>query len=383
MTIVITSRSREDLGGHTRSSEVHSTQSLDALIVIFPFARVFAGSSKLRDAHHASGLVPVDGFEWIEAYRACLEDGQDPGPDQWRVDRDVLTFRSRQPKLVRRNVLNEPTLFRTFADVELTKDGIRQFANQYGWLGFPSPYIPRAASRSPSRMTAEEVDDSIVWGERIFDWLCAIDTMRNAVGLWDLIRKNDVRELGKRIVLTQPQPGDLLEEARWSCEATYEKPPPGTSVRDRMRWRQRLNAGMLFARRQRLNAGTLLASDVHEHDGVVFAAQRYLQTWVNRQLGGEVSPQIAFDAATGDPTLEYQVHTLESTLWLQLAQAMCGHKQQRTCPECGTWFEISRDRHGKTERRVYCSTACRCKSYRRRRDEATEQAGTTSKPSKR
>ena len=57
-------------------------------------------------------------------------------------------------------------------------------------------------------------------------------------------------------------------------------------------------------------------------------------------------------------------------MWLQLAQTVAANKKHRQCKECGKWFEISKDKDARTERRIFCSASCKTREYRHRQQEA-------------
>ena len=64
---------------------------------------------------------------------------------------------------------------------------------------------------------------------------------------------------------------------------------------------------------------------------------------------------------------------LVGALWLQFARAVERDSRFRQCAECGTWFELARG----TARadKLYCSTPCRTKAYRKRQAEAARRHG--------
>src|SRR5262249_50635716 len=85
-----------------------------------------------------------------------------------------------------------PALFRTFADTEPSPDGALEFADRYGALtrrtaAGRGKVLGRAAGRRPAAWRHRILDDH----ETFPYWLEQILAMRRAVGLWDLVRKND------------------------------------------------------------------------------------------------------------------------------------------------------------------------------------------------
>jgi hypothetical protein len=64
---------------------------------------------------------------------------------------------------------------------------------------------------------------------------------------------------------------------------------------------------------------------------------------------------------------------LIGALWLQFARAVERDSRFRQCAECGIWFELAPG----TARadKLYCSTPCRTKAYRKRQAEAARLHG--------
>jgi hypothetical protein len=56
---------------------------------------------------------------------------------------------------------------------------------------------------------------------------------------------------------------------------------------------------------------------------------------------------------------------LRSALWAQLALAIDGHINLRSCVECRSWFTLEAGR-GRSDKE-YCSNACRMRAYRKRK----------------
>jgi hypothetical protein len=94
-------------------------------------------------------------------------------------------------------------------------------------------------------------------------------------------------------------------------------------------------------------------------------ADLMLKAVLQQKLRGRLS--LVFSPPAHD-ALVPQPDSLLGALWLQFAQAVIQNKQYRRCESCAEWFEIS-PQVARAER-VFCSTACRSRAYRQRRDEA-------------
>ena len=114
-------------------------------------------------------------------------------------------------------------------------------------------------------------------------------------------------------------------------------------------------------------AGTHLGDDVLERfvqGDLVKPALHYVQSKINKQLQGRASPRLLWDANRERLGLYIVPNGLVGALWLQFARAVERDSQFRQCAECGIWFELAPG----TARadKLYCSTPCRTKAYRKR-----------------
>jgi hypothetical protein len=123
-------------------------------------------------------------------------------------------------------------------------------------------------------------------------------------------------------------------------------------------------------------------ADIHLDDGLldrfvrgdlVKPALHYVQSTINRQLEGRASPRLLWDAKRERLGLYIVPDGLVGALWLQFARAVERDSQFRQCAECGIWFELAPG----TARadKLYCSTPCRTKAYRKRQAEAVRLHG--------
>jgi hypothetical protein len=97
-----------------------------------------------------------------------------------------------------------------------------------------------------------------------------------------------------------------------------------------------------------------------------------LQHTINQELLNTVSVRLVPDVRHGGLTLRMRPFTLLGALWLQLAEAVSGNKEFRSCPTCGKWFELNPD-IARTNRQ-FCSDACRTRAYRGRKEQAQKLA---------
>jgi transposase-like protein len=118
-------------------------------------------------------------------------------------------------------------------------------------------------------------------------------------------------------------------------------------------------------------AGTHLGDDVlgrFVRGDLMKPALHYVQSTINKSLEGHASPRLLWDAKRERLGLYIVPGGLIGALWLQFARAVERDSRFRECAECGIWFELAPG----TARadKLYCSTPCRTKAYRKRQAEA-------------
>lgn len=223
-------------------------------------------------------------------------------------------------------------LYLELANCEPTADGALAFANRYGYLGL---------RRGP---------DGRCGPEPVADWVAEIARMREAVEIWNLLRKKSAGKLRTRF---------RLEGGVWRYQA-----PPETQVA--------LGAGTgddaitegMQGRKTRSARRTVKAAD----EDVMAAALLFLHRLVNRQLARSGAFEM-FSVADGRRSgVAFVPANLHGAIYLRFALAVSRRTRTRKCVTCGRHFELAPG----TARsdRIFCSDACRSKAYRRRQEEA-------------
>ena len=282
--------------------------------------------------------VHKDGYRWIDTFTAdgknekgkFLTDGYHVGASGFAIYRYMpLTLYS--------------GLFRVFAEIEPTHEGIRVFADKFGLLGGNAGRIidmPEPRPKEGHYIGNGEVQD--VWRHEIF-------TMRQAVGLWDKARLGDVESLTQVIQwddkgVRYVSPSELGQKAR-----------PDQPWIETLAWiaTDDYNPELL---------GRFRRNDVIE------PALYYVQRVVNERLKGRASPRLLWDHDRPQLGLHMVPNSLAGALWLQFAHAIERNSDFRQCNECRIWFELSAQ-SGRSDK-VYCSNACRSRAYRKRQANA-------------
>lgn len=253
--------------------------------------------------------VPTGGFQWVESEKGkFLTDGglRSAFPDG--------VFQG-QLLSVYSPLREEPALFRNFAAMTPNEESILAFANQYGVLGIAEPL---AGLKS---------------GERLAGWISHHARLSHAIALWDMVCRRNEKGLAQ-FFQWDPNAG------RWrysTGEGGQKMTPP---------------AGLEF-----------------QEGKVLLPASLQVQRQINAALEEWASPRVVYDLDIGRMVLRIVPKNLLGALWLQLADAVTGNKEYRSCIECGRWFGLSNERRGGTKRKVFCSSACKVRDYRRKKME--------------
>lgn len=224
-------------------------------------------------------------------------------------------------------------LFRTFAEVTLTQEGVLAFANTYGSLddGEKAIELPEGKTKGT--------------GEPLSLWLKEISAMRRALELWDAVKAGNLDVLSRRIAWKNG--GVMYDEAVGA--------PIDSAHLRAMQW---IAAPEIHPERlERFRPGDLVSPALY-----------VVQEIVNDHLHGRVSPRLLWGEDRSRLGLYLVPGSLIGALWLQFAQAIDRRAEFRRCEECRAWFEVSSE--GFRTSKLYCSNACRLRAYRKRQAEA-------------
>jgi hypothetical protein len=258
-----------------------------------------------------------------------------------------LTARRRYDPLAQ-----NPALFRAFAEVPPTEDGILAFANEWGALG----EADRIVGETPLATRPAEL---------LLTWVRAISEMRQAVWVWNKLTsksRDEQRELLRRVRWERAEEGNT--------SVLYDSHPhlsPRQAVSDDG-----------YARVATVIASSLPGDESlaqFQEGEVATPARHFLCRLANRNLLGRVSPRLVPDEGlvmgsllSVMASLRWQPANLFACLWLQFARIMSSDKEQRVCPGCGRWFEVKAK--GTRSDRRYCSDPCRKRVHREKRERA-------------
>jgi hypothetical protein len=243
-----------------------------------------------------------------------------------------------------------PGLFRVFADTEPDRGGVKAFADRFGPLG------GEIAKQIPLYDQPNTKGVPLGTGEPLVAWSTEIMMIRFAIGVWEAARNGDVGRLERVISWTKDGSG---------VEILSHPELPNGQVPKAPAWVERAWI-----------AGTHLGEAVLERfvpGDLVKPALHYVQGTINRQLDGRASPRLLWDVSRERLGLYIVPTGLIGALWLQFARAVERDSKFRQCAECDIWYELAPG----TARadKLYCSTPCRIKAYRKRQAEAARLHG--------
>lgn len=287
-------------------------------------------------------------------------------------------------------------LFREFASLDTDDlDQLLGFANRHGMLGLEEP-IRLEAETPPHR----------VMGERYMSWRLAIRGLRRTVRLWDAVARGDTDELSGWVVAhdainkglwetiigenpslfpgnvrTDTIPGDILGETRvWGVTDPYDDAKGWPDwFHTSLAWMWRVYSRPELAERF-MYMGSDRDYSRSTASPLVSVATRVVAGTINQVLDKRVSPFLSPDIVGSRPVMRFYPNSLLAALWFQFAQAVTGNKDYRQCRDCRHWFEVSAEDDARTARRLFCSSACKSRDYRRRKDRAVELRAEGLKP---
>lgn len=279
-------------------------------------------------------VLPAGGHRWIEAISAQPEISP-AEPQKYLTDGNPLGSRYEAWRYA--PLRAHPALFRTFATLEPTEEGVKSFSDLYGALGGEVRtliVLPLAANKPPGgiKVTHAGRSEGVVGaGETLAGWTRQINLMRELVELWEATRSR----------------GDVLRERiAWSDREVVYRYQGGWSIIASERTDDE--------HFRHLRRGDLVTPAVY-----------HLQRRVNGQLhDGSVTARLLWDRDRTKLGVHVVPQSLLAALWLQFARAIDGERRYITCKICGRWLEVSPDARRADAR--YCSGACRTRAYRAR-----------------
>ena len=298
--------------------------------------------------------VPDHGFAWQRLYRV------NPGGGHSARELDTVLV-LRPGKWARRYqpLQEQPNLFLEFASLDIDalqrirpaeelKRAIERFAGLYGDLGGMEEFF-RSKSIKPTarRATPNLPDIKTYFGDSWWTWVYNIQTMRQAVSVWELTgasksdRKPDLAGLRERIVWKQDGSETTVgvhhpEDRGWTLIASSD--PRGSDLLTLKGW----------------GGAELLRP-----------ARAFVVNRINKGTRGRTSPRFVYRDGKWQPATV--PHDLLGCLWYQFFRAFTGEARIRRCsaPDCGKWMLYERDSKTMHKR---CANRTRQRRHREKKE---------------
>jgi Homeodomain-like domain len=329
-----------------------------------------------------------DAYRWVGARPTCGVGGR-----IWCLVED---HRRRVPTRRYRPLVDEPTLFRTFADLSIPRhakerrQGVLSFVERFGTLwssvpvyvsdqeageagavvvtegGHPRYRAPKYVGEIPETIKVKGAAYSLAWGEPLQAWIGESTALHLAVTLWDHIQAEDFDALGEMFEMgkassfeyrPQRHVGSLYPETdpAWSSE---EAGAVDQTVR------QDLTDNLLTS------AAYLLELIIAPRIRLFVDQEFFLSPEPTRakefSVSASKSSRPAVPAFTG--RFETVPQGPIGAVWLQFLRAVTKRLKFGRCAVCDQWFVQTPATEKKG--RAFCRDACRNKAFRERRKEA-------------
>lgn len=207
----------------------------------------------------------------------------------------------------------DPAIHRNFASLGPNDELLREFASSFGLL--------HGGLEVQIEIPGGEVSKRLIVsiGEPVEIWTTEVDDIRESIRLWDWMQNRDLADLEEYF-------GSQTREFPTHIQAA-------------------LQSGDYF------------------RPAMFLIAER-----INKRLAGETDA--CFDGDDNNVPEEFVLilNSLRAGLWFMLALEIHDDKKYKSCAACGKWYEIKTG--SRRASRVYCSNACRTKTYRGRQDQA-------------
>jgi hypothetical protein len=260
-------------------------------------------------------------------------------------------------------------LWREFVELELTEYDIETFASKYGKLflgkaNFTNEQILavhdddlNVPTRYPVFLNIDESFDA--WCENILE-------MKRLSFIWDLFQKGDILALQRYIHKTARNPHVWTFVSRPEIFELHE----AAMIEDVASKRK-----LIAQKIESMWGKDDFYEDFFLHEfakpKLMDAVQHLILLKVNKRLEG-VHPRLLWDISkplSKHLDLRLTANCLADALWLQFAQAVTRGTKFERCDRCKKWFaKVDRN----SEKKIYCSNACKQATYRKKKNLQTD-----------
>jgi hypothetical protein len=225
------------------------------------------------------------------------------------------------------------SLFRTFADVEISEAGIEAFAHKYGVLGLSETLI------APMEI-----------GERLARWRREIIILRRLIEIWEAVKVQKLEVLQKYI------------HWRGAKDVVFQTGRAGADT-------QHQSFSVIVSETSRPDVFRKF-----KPGDVLAPSNLYLQQAINDELRKKgVCARLLWDTGWRSTRLHIVPVNLIGCIWLQFAKAVEGKKEYRQCENCFGWIEVGGGKASRSDKR-FCSPTCKATAHRKKRERARKLA---------
>ena len=250
-------------------------------------------------------------------------------------------------------MIDTPLLFQEFADLDISKDRILEFANKYGVLGESSIVFFKSKGQENH------------WGEGLDIWTHAISRMKLFFNLWEMAEKWDFEKLSKFFRWYDNQvefavgyldgkiiPGwgldfDGILSAMFQC---FPLSPKVESENPRTKTPAPQGNLPLWAYRYTIadDSKTLprFFQQWKKNEDYYSLARVAIAKAINEHLSQKCSPRLLIDKE-GKFKPYFVPHNLLFAMWFQFYKAFIGEIKIRRCEYCNQWMNITDSRKDK------------------------------------
>ncbi|MCE9567798.1 MAG: hypothetical protein K8U57_37845 [Planctomycetes bacterium] len=309
--------------------------------------------------------VPRAGYRWDVIEDPTAIEGLAARLVRVPATGDMARFDTREPDVEQR------TLFKSFTLIpDYDLDATLAFANAWGPLGSREVVMaegPNALART------KHGEDYMDW------WRVEIASLRHAVRVSDLLRDGDPNNELETLVRREELP-NKSGQSRWLVRNSYELTGEGLdSFGERLRkaspdcpLSQSVFQG-IGAKLTTLNWDEVKTS-LPDNTPAAVVAEAWLDQVIGFTLDFQDLVRIQFgpDKSTKSRAFHVLPANLLGLLWLQFARAVALGIRTPLCQHCGKPFEVLAK---STTKKMFCSTVCKVREFRRRKSEGQPTEG--------
>ncbi|MDX2253214.1 MAG: hypothetical protein NW202_13090 [Nitrospira sp.] len=281
---------------------------------------------------HFTWSVPDRGYVWRNDMKADIPLGTGERPPFLMVHPESKTETRYDPLPDDEDGSEDTPLFQQFADLDLSQETIKAFADRWGWLGASTRLAP---SKSRKKIVTVEK------GESLEIWLREIQDVRRAVTLWKWSKRKD-----SAVQVTW----ESKECVRVRISRYASKPDNGQKDPDEVLLHQRFLPDLF---------------DKFRHNNPVLPAQAALALLINKKLNGLASPRLLLNRH-GTIQGFVRPRNLLAAIWVQLYQAIQGQRRIVACKYCHQLMDVTGHRVSKTAH-SRCGHNAKMNRYRKKR----------------